>query len=245
MKRSLVTVLALVLCVLGGWLRATAQNTVVVELFTSEGCSSCPPADAVLAQLSEAPASDGSPLILLGEHVDYWNYIGWTDRFSAKQFTDRQAAYAKALHGSVYTPQMIIDGRDPFVGNDLAEVRNRIAAASSKPKPARVMLAWQSQNRLHIAIHSLQPADGEVLLAITEDGLTTSVAKGENGGKTLHHAAVVRQLRSIGNLDGGNFDGVVEVPLQADWNPRNLKAAVLVQQPQSRKVLGAGVIEFR
>ena len=88
------------------------QNPVVVELFTSEGCSSCPPADALLVQLSQQQAKDGTQLILMGEHVDYWNYIGWTDRFSAKQFSQRQSEYASALHAQVYTPQMVIDGQE-------------------------------------------------------------------------------------------------------------------------------------
>src|SRR4051812_32784164 len=104
-------VFGLLAALLGISVSTSAQNPVVVELFTSEGCSSCPPADALLLQLSQK--NDGT-LILLGEHVDYWNYIGWTDRFSSKQFSQRQAEYANALHASVYTPQMVIDGRAQF-----------------------------------------------------------------------------------------------------------------------------------
>src|ERR1700677_5108543 len=118
-------------------------HAVVVELFTSEGCSSCPPADALLVKLSEQQAKDGSQLILMGEHVDYWNYIGWTDRFSSKQFSERQSEYASALHAQVFTPQMVIDGQDPFVGNNAADVNARIAAAAKKPKPAQVALGWE------------------------------------------------------------------------------------------------------
>ena len=116
--------------VLAASIGVSAQNPVVVELFTSEGCSSCPPADAVLLQLSQ---KNNPALILLGEHVDYWNYIGWTDHFSSKQFSERQNDYAKALHASVYTPQMVIDGRDQFVGNNTAEVQKRIAEAAETP----------------------------------------------------------------------------------------------------------------
>jgi hypothetical protein len=233
----------LALLILGTSLSSSAQNPVVVELFTSEGCSSCPPADAVLLQLSQQKT--GAPLILLGEHVDYWNYIGWTDRFSSKQFSERQGEYAKALHASVYTPQMVIDGRDPFVGNDAAEVQKRIAVAASAPMPAKVSLAWEGNGRLHVSVQAPERTKANLLLAITEDGLSTEVGKGENGGKTLHHAAVVRSLRPIGNIAGGKFEDTVEVTRQANWNPQKLKAAVLVQESGSMKIVGAGLVAFQ
>ena len=227
-----------VVLVLGAAIPLVAQNPVVVELFTSEGCSSCPPADSVLLQLSQK--NNGS-LILMGEHVDYWNYIGWTDRFSSKQFSERQGEYAKALHAQVYTPQMVIDGRDQFVGNDGAEVQKRIAAAASSQKPAKVALAWEGNGKLRVSVEAPAQTKGNVLLAITEDGLSTEVGKGENGGKTLHHAAVVRSLRPIGTLNGGKFDQTIDVPRQGDWNPQKLKVAVLVQEPASMKIVGAGM----
>ncbi len=232
----------LALLILGTSLSSSAQNPVVVELFTSEGCSSCPPADAVLLQLSQQKTD--APLILLGEHVDYWNYIGWTDRFSSKQFSERQSEYAKALHASVYTPQMVIDGREPFVGNDAAEVEKRIAAAASSPMPAKVSLAWEGNSRLRVSVQAPQQTKANVLLAITEDGLSTEVGKGENGGRTLHHAAVVRSLRAIGNVGGGKFEDTVEVARQADWNLQKLKVAVLVQEAGSMKILGAATVAF-
>src|SRR5262249_42318200 len=134
---SLSRCLGLMLLVAGFAFAAPAQNPVVVELFTSEGCSSCPPADAVLMKLSEQGRSD---LILLGEHVDYWNYIGWTDRFSSKQSSLRQSEYGQALHSETYTPQMVIDGRVQFVGSEAGEAQRRIAAAAAEPKPAPVTL---------------------------------------------------------------------------------------------------------
>lgn len=231
---SLVTVLAL-----STSLPLSAQNPVVVELFTSEGCSSCPPADAVLLELSQQKS--GVPMILLGEHVDYWNYIGWTDRFSSKQFSERQGDYAKALHAQVYTPQMVIDGREQFVGNDATEVQKRIAAAAALPKPAKVLLAWEGNSRLRVSVQAPPQTKGNVLLAITEDGLSTDVGKGENSGKMLHHATVVRSLKPIGNLNGGKFEQTIDGPRQGDWNPQKLKIAVLVQEPGSMKIIGAGV----
>lgn len=230
--------------IVGVQVRATAQNPVVVELFTSEGCSSCPPADALLVELSRQQAKDGTQLILMGEHVDYWNYIGWTDRFSAKQFSERQSEYASALHAQVYTPQMVIDGQEQFVGNDAADVRARIAAAAKTPKTAQVSLIWEGDRRLHVAVHSAASGKAQVLVAVTEDRLSTSVQKGENGGKTLHHAAVVRQLRELGEIKDGGFEKTLEVSRQKDWVIGNLKVAVLVQDSGSKKILGAGVIGY-
>lgn len=218
-----------------------AQNPVVVELFTSEGCSSCPPADALLLQLSQ---KNNGGLILLGEHVDYWNYIGWKDRFSSKQFSERQAEYAQVLPSSVYTPQMVIDGREQLVGNDAAEVQKRIAAAGTSQKSAKVSLAWEGKGKLRVGVEAQESSRAQVLLAITEDGLSTEVGKGENGGKTLYHAAVVRTLRPIGRVDGGKYDGTVEVARQGDWNPQKLKVAVLVQEAGSMRIVGAGIVPF-
>jgi hypothetical protein len=235
---------AAVALMLGLQLPAVAQNPVVVELFTSEGCSSCPQADAILLQLRQEKRSDGTQLILLGEHVDYWDNIGWVDRFSSRQLSARQADYAKALHATVYTPQMIVDGTEQFVGNGVAEDHAKIAAAAKVPKPAQVALAWEGKSGLQVKVQSQQPIKGEVLLAITEDGLSTQVGAGENGGKTLHHAAVVRQLRQIGTLNNGNFETTIDVARDSQWHPANLKAAILVQDPSSLKILGAGEVPF-
>jgi len=220
-----------------------APHPVVVELFTSEGCSSCPPADALLIKLSQQRTQSGIDLILLGEHVDYWNYLGWTDRFSSSQFSQRQSNYAKAFHTSgPYTPQMVIDGRAEFVGNDTERAHQEIAQQAKQPESAKVALQWEG-NRLHV---SVQSADrGKVLLALTEDGLSTQVGSGENGGTTLHHAAVVRQLRDLGSLDKGKFDSQVDVPAPGNWNPARLKVIVLAQDPQTLHILGASEVAYQ
>ena len=224
---------------------AVAQNPVVVELFTSEGCSSCPPADAILVELSQQPALAGNDLILLGEHVDYWNFIGWTDRFSSQQFSQRQSDYAKIFYlESVYTPQMVIDGQTQFVGNDAAALRQKISAAAKDAKPAQVALRWESGDRLHVSVQSTPTLRARVLLAITEDGLSTSVKGGENGGHTLHHAAVVRELREVGNLDKNNFAITVDVAAKPEWSAAQSKVAFLVQDVSSGKILGAAQIKY-
>ena len=228
---------------------AAAQSPVVVELFTSEGCSSCPPADAVLADLGRQPQTNGAELILLGEHVDYWNYIGWTDRFSSAQFSQRQSDYARDFHiPSVYTPQMVIDGRVQFVGNNLDDVQRKIAEEAKQAKPAQVTLTWSGNDQLHVAVQSASAGKAKILLAVTEDGLSTAIGGGENGGRTLHHAAVVRQLRDLGGKDFGSgkdkFETTVDVWRNSSWNAAQLKVAVLVQDPATGKILGAGEIAY-
>jgi hypothetical protein len=224
---------------------ASAQTPVVVELFTSEGCSSCPPADALLMKLSHENPPGGAKLILLGEHVDYWNYIGWTDRFSSAAFSERQNSYASYFHlGSVYTPQMVIDGHLQTVGNGTGEVYRDISKAAAEPKPAQVSLRWEPQRKLNIAVHAPASAQSKVLLAITEDGLSTSVARGENSGRTLQHAAVVRQLRELGSAGNGQFETSVEVAPRPDWNQSKLKVAVLVQDAGSGRILGAALLDY-
>jgi hypothetical protein len=244
MKKSIVLLLALLIAghVSGAW----AETPVVIELFTSEGCSSCPPADALLVDLSRKSPPTGTKLILMGEHVDYWNYIGWTDRFSSAAFSERQNNYATHLHlATVYTPQMVIDGHLQLVGNGAAEVYRDISKAAAEPKPAQVRLQWEPQQKLHIAVQAPARERPKVLLAITEDGLSTAVGKGENGGRTLQHAAVVRQLKELGTATSGQFDTSIDVRVRPDWNLAKLKVVVLVQQAGTGKILGAESLDYQ
>ncbi len=224
---------------------ASAQTPVVVELFTSEGCSSCPPADALLVQLSQK-APPGVDLILLGEHVDYWNHDGWRDRFSSAQFTQRQSDYEDHLHvNGPYTPQMVIDGHLQFVGNNTAALKHNLEVASAEPKAAQVTLQWEAGDHLKIAVQSPVGKQAHVLLAVTEDGLTSSIGGGENSGRTLHHAAVVRELRNLGSAKNGSFEKTVEVTRHPEWNPANLKVAVLVQDSDSGPIVGAAALRYQ
>ncbi len=221
-----------------------SDGPVVVELFTSEGCSSCPPADALLIQLSHMSGTEGPEVIVLGEHVDYWNHIGWTDRFSSPQFTWRQQGYAQRFGlASPYTPQMVIDGQRQLVGNDTSGVAREITAASRQEKPAKVALTRLNGNAFQVSVRA-ENTKGKVFLAITEDGLSSEVKGGENGGRTLHHAGVVRELRTLGSLSNGSFNDKVEVRLQRDWNPANLKLVVFAQQSDFGRVLGAASLRF-
>ena len=236
---KLLSSLALLIAVCMSSPAFAAENPVVVELFTSEGCSSCPPADALLVKLSQMGGANGPEVIVLGEHVDYWNYIGWTDRFSSPQYTWRQQEYEQHFGlASAYTPQMVIDGQRQLVGNDISGITREIDAASKNEKPAKITLARLSGDAYEVSVRA-GSGKGKVYLAVTEDGLSSEVKNGENGGRTLHHAGVVRELRTIGSLSKGEFQGKVEVPVKHDWNPANLKLVVFLQQGDSGPILGA------
>jgi hypothetical protein len=191
---------------------------ILVELFTSEGCSSCPPADALLSKLGQSGAIEGAEVLILGEHVDYWNHLGWADRFSSAGFSQRQGEYAHRFKlDSSYTPQMVIDGHAELVGNDESGVRRQLTLAAHARKPAKVKLSWNKDDQLQVEIDGTSEGNGQVLLAITEDGLSTQVGKGENGGRTLRHSGVVRELREIGSLRQGQFSAAVKIAPHPDW----------------------------
>jgi hypothetical protein len=224
---------------------AVAQQPVVVELFTSEGCSSCPPADALLSQLSKQRNSTSVELILLEEHVEYWNGQGWNDRFSGPTFTQRQYEYEKQFHlVSAYTPQVIIDGHLQTSGGNAAAIQQRLAEAAHAPKSATVALNFTAPDRLQVTATDPSNAKLRVLLAITEDNLTTKVGGGENGGRVLKHDAVVRELRTIGTLSNGRFEKTVNVPDKSDWKKDDLRAIVLLSDESDNSIRGAASVPF-
>ena len=231
---------------LGVSLAATPQRTpVVVELFTSEGCSSCPPADALLSKLREMGAVEGAEVFILGEHVDYWNSASWSDRFSSASLTQRQHDYVRRFDlDSSYTPQMVIDGKVELVGNSETRVHKELEIAARSPKPAQVTLAWNPDGKLQVDIDGAAESGAKVVLAITEDGLSSQVAGGENGGRVLRHSGVVRDLREIGSLKQGKFSESVRATRRPDWKPENLRAVVFVQRSGHREVLGAASLGF-
>src|SRR6267154_5004633 len=156
------------------------RKAVVVELFTSEGCSSCPPADELLGHLSHDLAEKNIQVIPLGFHVDYWDGLGWKDRFSSAGFTQRQERYAQALKvDGPYTPEMVVDGAVEFVGNDAGRAQSTIRQEASQPEVATVKISSPPAEHLDIQVKA--PAslgDASVMLAITEDNLSTQVGAG-------------------------------------------------------------------
>ena len=227
----------------------SASQPVVIELFTSEGCSSCPPADRVLAQLAES-GLDGIPIIALSEHVDYWNRLGWKDPFSAARFTDRQQQYADVLRSDVYTPQMVVDGRRQLVGSDRASAVDEIRKAAAAQK-LEVKAAATRQGAELVVTAIVHAAAGgrapkaDVVVAVTEDGLESNILRGENRGLRLAHAAVTRYLSPAARLDARATDGVtVRVKIDPAWRLERSKAIVIVQSPIDLSVLGAASVSL-
>jgi len=206
------------------------RKAVVVELFTSEGCSSCPPADDLLTRLGREHTSNGAEIIPLGFHVDYWDYQGWRDRFSSRSFTERQQNYAARFRlDDPYTPQMIIDGETQFVGSDSGRAESAILQATARQQNADVQLTWTSANQLLVRVTAGSSDTAEVRLAITENNLSNNVAAGENDGRILHHSAVVRDFRLLGKLSQGKFQMGVPIKLQQEWKMKDLHVVVFVQ----------------
>lgn len=218
---------------------------VLVELFTSEGCSSCPPADALLQRIASG-SEDGAPpsVIALGEHVDYWDQQGWKDRFSSAAFTRRQQVYAARFNTeSIYTPQMVVDGRAEFVGSDAAAARRAIERAAAAPHGV-VTIQIDGSRRVTLTASALPPDHerADILVAITENGLTSRVTRGENHGRVLSHAAVVRALFVAGEASGADAVAHTELAVGADWAAHQLTVVAFVQERRSRAILAASAV---
>lgn len=223
---------------------------VVVELFTSEGCSSCPPADAVLTRLQETQPVAGAEIITLSEHVDYWNRLGWADPYSSPQFSERQTEYAHVFaKDDVYTPQMVVDGQVEFVGSAMSRAVDAVGKAARRPKAVVEVTSIETKtDQVKLRVRAEPPPDisegdaVEVMLAITENDLRSSVLRGENAGRKLSHTAVVRKLEAIGSFaqqSRGTFTAEPVVRLEKEWRPGHLRVVVFVQERASRRILGA------
>ena len=216
------------------------RQPVLVELFTSEGCSSCPPADKNLTFLETQQPVTKADIITLAFHVDYWDRLGWKDRFSSPLFSQRQNDYSQALKlDSNYTPQMIVDGRAEFVGSNGGRAADEILKATENAK-ARVEIEVEG-NRAKVKIEGVpNHGNSTVFAAIAEDGISSRVERGENSGKTLEHVSVVHELKAMGSITAGasSFEGTLDVPTSTEWKPKNLKIVVFVQENEGRKVIG-------
>ena len=219
---------------------ARSEPVAVVELFSSEGCSSCPPAEQLLGELAAAAKQSGRRILTLEFHVDYWNHLGYVDPFSAPAYSKRQQQYARALGASgLYTPQMIVNGTDEFVGSDRARATNALDAALARPATVRVTLRTAplaSGTRVSYQI-SAAPSGAQVHVALVESGLVSHVRGGENDGRTLAHTSVVRQFVTmpIAGRDAGSVDlktGVSSGKTEKD-------AVVFVQDSRTMAILGA------
>ena len=224
---------------------------VLVELFTSEGCSSCPPADELLTRLDEQQPVPGAQIIVVSEHVDYWNELGWRDPFSSMAFTERQEVYRHALgRPANYTPQMVVDGQAELIGSLAAAVRQAITQAATRPK-AIVSIhptgpATPDSVALHVRVARLprlpEGETADLWIAVTERGLATDVLRGENALRRLRHTAVARRLERAEPLPAvmpETYDTTIRVALEPTWNRDRLRVVAFIQESASRHVIGA------
>jgi hypothetical protein len=234
----------------------TGANPVVVELFTSQGCSSCPPADRLLTQLGQDKELAGR-VIPLSFHVDYWNSIGWRDPFSSADWSGRQSRYSEALKlgNRVYTPQAVINGKSECVGSEEGEVRQRIAEALKAPADGRVALrlapeAGSVKASVDASIVGGVGSGGnasaarglDVWVALYETNLTTAVGRGENAHRTLRNDYVVRRLVKAFTLPatpGAAHSGAVALAIDPSWKRNDLGVAAFLQDPTTLAIHGA------
>ena len=208
-----------------------SEGPVVVELFTSQGCSSCPPADRYLATLAQAGQVSGRAVAPLSFHVDYWNDLGWVDPYSQPAWTDRQRRYARALGDrSVYTPEIVVGGAAGMVGSQSGKVAAAIAGA---PRPA-LLAATASWDRAHVEVTATAPADADVLVAVWEEARTVSIPRGENAGETLTNHRVVRRLERVA---AAGQQGTRRVALDPAW--KSTGAVAFAQRADQRIVAAA------
>jgi hypothetical protein len=230
---------------------ATARKQLVlVELFTSEGCSSCPPADALLKTLSEQQPIAGVEIVALEEHVDYWDQLGWKDPYSSSEFTERQTRYADVFRSrGVYTPQMVVDGHIEVVGSRARQATEAIQRAASLPKAEIEMKKIQDTAKGAAAFAltvgqlnpPLVPAKTELWVAVTEKSLQSDVKAGENAGERLQHAAVVRTIQKVKPARGSSdYPDSVTLDLKDNWKPENLLVVAFLVDKSSRSIVGLG-----
>ena len=230
---------------------AKSRTPVLVELFTSEGCSSCPSADRFLEKLDHQPVA-GAEMIVLSEHVDYWNGVGWKDPYSARLYSDRQNAYARrfGLEG-VYTPQMVVDGASEFVGSNEGSAGAAFVKALRHPKLAIYVSSISASNddgiSAHVEISELERSFGsataEVYAAVALNHAESRVSGGENAGHRLTHVSVVRTLVKIGELKRGqNLSRDMRLKFENVGHDSNLRLIIFVQESRQGRVLGASAV---
>ena len=226
-------------------------SPVLVELFTSEGCSSCPPADALLEELDRSQPVSGARLIALSEHVDYWNHEGWKDPYSSALFTDRQREYDRRFGVDVYTPQLVIDGVAQCNGSDLRSASRALAQARSRSKISirisRASLENPTTLRAHVEADPLPKSShghkANIYVVVALDHAESQVLGGENKGRRISHVAVAEEVTRIGVLESEkSFDADVHLKLKPATQSSDLRLVAFVQESDG-EVLGISLLE--
>ena len=229
---------------LGSGTPAHAQSTprvpVLAELFTSEGCNSCPPADQLLAMWLDEQPIDGVFIVALSEHVTYWDHQGWKDPFGSQQFTTRQQQYGLQFNlDGIYTPQLVVDGREEYVGSDRRSIERAFRKAT-QPKPELRLAATASGSVLTVS--ATGPGAGvergaELWFVVAEDRLVVDVKRGENANRILKHSGVVRVLKSAGDASNAT---PLEIRIDPNWQRENLHLVAFAQSRKDRRILSVG-----
>jgi hypothetical protein len=220
---------------------------VIVELFTSEGCSTCPPADKYLQRLIQEQPFPDVEIIAMSEHVDYWNGPEWVDKFSSSQFNDRQKYYAEFFkRTSIFTPQLVVDGTLEITGKNATQVLSEIGKTQKVEVSLKIKKVNADSVLLSIGIGHLRtiPNADKVtaFVAVAENKLASNVSGGENNGRKMEHTAVVRYLKALSEVNGGEKDLLAEVELGKDWRRENLSVIAFIQQTQGRRILGVAKV---
>ncbi len=239
------TILGAALCLSAAAETVPNHGGVLIELFTSEGCSSCPPADALLKKLDDIGQADGAELVVLSEHVDYWNRFGWTDPYSSADFTVRQQHYAERLSKQgAYTPQMVVDGEAAFVGSDVARARLEIErAARHAVRVVEIIGAERRDDWVKFDVSAEGRKGTIVMVALAEARAETDVKRGENSGLRLTHVAVARVLKQAGRIGkDGAWRKTVWLEAPAKWG--SVRVIAFEAEGETCKVLGVSQVKM-
>ena len=215
------------------------QPIVVLELFTSQGCSSCPPADKALQDITQQAARLGQTVYGLSFHVDYWDRMGWKDPFSAKQYTDRQRQYDRALNSQTYTPQLVINGRQDVIGGQRGRIEQAIQTIQKQPASAFVGVDGSlTRDAKQVTVNYELSVAGpyRVNVALVQKEARTAVQNGENGGRTLVNTNVVRQFKTV---EESGTSGSISLPLPMGLATDQTAVLVYVQRSDNGQVVGA------
>jgi len=225
--------------------RTAAPKIVLVELFTSEGCSSCPPADALLKQVSGMQTADGQWIVGISEHVTYWNSLGWADPFSSQTYTDRQNAYGASFGlDSVYTPQMVVNGRQQFVGSDKHRLEKAIREERDQAQPIalRILATTIAGSSLSVKFSARGDAashGADIIAVLTDDTDQSSVQRGENSGRSLTHVSVARSITRVAKFQS-SAEQTVQLKMPASFTELSGHHLILFAQARGNgRVLGA------
>jgi len=211
------------------------KKAAVLELFTSQGCSSCPPADRLLGTYTSKES-----VIVLTFHVDYWDRLGWKDPFSSKAFTERQYSYASAMNASVYTPQLVINGQSEMIGSNDSKISAGVKKALAQEPDAGISIkALKAENgQVNINFTALGNITNSVVnIALIQNKATTEIKAGENGGVTLTNYNVVRNFKTISQVNNGDNTSAINMPAGDD--PKNSSVIVFIQEKGTNKIVAA------